>query len=93
MPTCCKTLGGKAGKVGDVLSEHDVPICGGRFQDVGVRPPGEPSLGNGGHVDSSGTQRGGKGRRVHLIEEELQRFEAAEVSCRCKSILALISSG
>ncbi len=47
-----------------------------------------PAL-SGAGLDIGGTQSLGQSRRVHLVEQQLQRGSAAAVSCRCSSILSL----
>ena len=89
---CGEALDGEASEVGDVLGQDRETIRCGGGQDIGVGPSGQSPFGNSGRLDATGSQRLGQGWRVHLVEQDLQVFEAA-VSWRCKSIRASISSG
>lgn len=93
MSTRRETIGCKADEVRHVFREQYVPFRGSEGQNLGISSSGQPGLDHGAGFDAIGAKGSGQSWPIHLVEQELQAFEAAAVSSRCSAIRASISSG
>jgi hypothetical protein len=78
--TCGESLCGDASKVGDVLGEQHITLRRGSGQNVRVGPPTQSPFDGDVRLDAMPSQCFDESRWIHLIEKELQSFDAAAVS-------------
>ncbi len=80
MSTGDDVLAAEPGEVADVLGEQRISPIGRGRENVSVRPSCQPELGYGNCINALIPKRLRELRRIHLVEEELHRASAAEVS-------------